>query len=68
MGLTVYEGGIAKYLGSALEIVERYGLGNHYRQRLNLVREELRLLFTKAPQKKDESPKQAELSQFLKKT
>lgn len=66
LSLTVYQGGITKYLDSAEKLIDRYDLGTYYRQRLALVREELDSLFPREDEKED-SPRQLGLSHFLKK-
>jgi DNA polymerase II large subunit len=43
--LTVYRGNIEKYLEIAQHLVDKYGLPKYYTQRLNLVKEELSLMF-----------------------
>ena len=43
--LTVYRGGIEKYLPAATKLVKKYGLLDYYAQRLNMVEEELLTLF-----------------------
>ncbi|MEJ2241096.1 MAG: DNA polymerase II large subunit [Candidatus Bathyarchaeota archaeon] len=43
--LTVYRGGIEKYLPTAIKLVKKYGLIDYYAQRLNMVEEELLTLF-----------------------
>lgn len=45
LSLTVYRGGIEKYLVAARRLVERYKLPRYYLQRLELVEEELITLF-----------------------
>jgi DNA polymerase II large subunit len=43
--LTVYRGGIEKYLHAATQLVKKYGLLEYYAQRLNMVEEEILTLF-----------------------
>jgi DNA polymerase II large subunit len=43
--LTVYRGGIEKYLGAAQGLVDRYHLPKYYTQRITLVKEEIAALF-----------------------
>ncbi|MEJ2281179.1 MAG: DNA polymerase II large subunit, partial [Candidatus Bathyarchaeota archaeon] len=43
--LTVYRGGIEKYLPAAIKLDKKYGLIKYYAQRLNMVEEELVTLF-----------------------
>lgn len=45
MTLTVYRGGIEKYLNAARHLVEKYELPKYYLTRLNLVEEEVITLF-----------------------
>ncbi len=56
--LTVYRGGIEKYLEAAHELVQRYGLSDYYTQRLSLVEEEIRSLF------EGKKPRQISLADF----
>lgn len=55
--LTVFKGGIEKYLKMAEDIVEKYGLGNYYHQRLMLIKDEISTLL--------ETGAQASLSKFM---
>jgi DNA polymerase II large subunit len=43
--LTVYRGGIEKYLPEAQKLVKKYGLSEYYAQRLSMVAEEILILF-----------------------
>ena len=43
--LTVYRGGIEKYLPAAIKLVEKYGFSEYYAQRLFMVEEEILTLF-----------------------
>jgi DNA polymerase II large subunit len=56
--LTVYRGGIEKYLVAAQQLVDKYGLPNYYTQRMDLIKEELALMFD------NKKPKQAKLFDF----
>jgi DNA polymerase II large subunit len=56
--LTVYRGGIEKYLEAAQQLVDKYGLPNYYTQRLDLIREEIASMFD------NKKPKQATLFDF----
>jgi len=56
--LTVYRGGIEKYLESAYHLVKKYGLPPYYAQRLALIEEEINTLF------EGKKPKQISLSDF----
>lgn len=57
--LTVYRGGIEKYLKPAQRLVEKYGLPKYYMQRLFLVEDELYSLFEGG------KPRQISLSDFV---
>ncbi len=56
--LTVYRGGIEKYLPAANKLVKKYGLLDYYAQRLNMVEEELLTLF------EGKKPRQISLASF----
>jgi len=56
--LTVYRGNIEKYLNAAQQLVDKYGLPNYYTQRMDLIKEELALMFD------NKKPKQAKLFDF----
>jgi len=56
--LTVYRGGIEKYLVAAQQLVDTYGLPNYYTQRMNLIKEEIASMFD------NKKPKQAKLFDF----
>ncbi len=56
--LTVYRGGIEKYLVAAQELVDKYGLPKYYTQRMNLIKEEIATMFD------NKKPKQAKLFDF----
>ncbi len=57
--LTVYRGGIQKYLEAANQLIRRYELGDYYAQRLILVQEEINSLF------EGKKPKQVSLKDFI---
>jgi DNA polymerase II large subunit len=57
--LTVYRGGIEKYLDAAEHLIEKYGLPKYYAQRILLVREEINSLFD------GNKPKQISLVDFV---
>jgi len=57
--LTVYRGGIEKYLPEALKLIEKYGLSEYYAQRLSIVEEEIITLF------EGKKPRQISLSAFV---
>ena len=61
LSLTVYKGGVEKYLQVAQDLVTRYNLGQYHTQRLILLREEISSLFNQSEEKK----KQPSLTQFV---
>jgi DNA polymerase II large subunit len=56
--MTVYRGGIEKYLVAAQQLVDTYGLPKYYTQRMDLIKEEIALMFD------NKKPKQATLFDF----
>lgn len=56
--LTVYRGGIEKYLPAATQLVEKYGLSDYFAQRLAIVEEEILTLF------EGKKPRQIRLTSF----
>jgi DNA polymerase II large subunit len=56
--LTVYRGGIEKYLEASQELVDKYDLPKYYTQRLVLIKEEIHLMFD------NNKPKQTTLFDF----
>ena len=56
--LTVYRGGIEKYLNAAQHLVEKYALPQYYAQRILLVKEEINALF------ESKKPRQVSLTDF----
>jgi DNA polymerase II large subunit len=56
--LTVYRGGIEKYLVAAQQLVDKYGLPKYYTQRMDLIKEEISMMFD------NKKPKQATLFDF----
>jgi DNA polymerase II large subunit len=58
LALTVYRGGIEKYLDAAQQLVEKYELPQYYSQRILLVKEEINALF------ESKKPKQISLIDF----
>ncbi len=56
--LTVYRGGIEKYLVAAQQLVDTYGLPNYYTQRMDLIKEEITSMFD------NKKPKQSKLFDF----
>jgi len=57
--LTVYRGGIEKYLEAAHHLVQKYGLSEHYAQRLSMVEGEIKSLF------EGKKPRQISLADFV---
>jgi DNA polymerase II large subunit len=57
--LTVYRGGIEKYLPEAQKLVRKYGLSIYYTQRLSIVEEEIITLF------EGKKPRQISLANFV---
>lgn len=58
LSLTVYRGGIEKYLEVAQNLIERYHLPKYYSQRISLMKEEINALF------ESKKPKQIGLQDF----
>ncbi|UCF44794.1 MAG: DNA polymerase II large subunit [Candidatus Bathyarchaeota archaeon] len=56
--LTVYRGGIEKYLEAAQQLIDKYGLPNYYAQRIALIKDEITSLFD------NKKPKQVSLVDF----
>ena len=56
--LTVYRGGIEKYLVAAQQLVDKYGLPKYHTQRMDLIKEEIAMMFD------NKKPKQATLFDF----
>lgn len=61
LSLTVYKGSVEKYLTVAQDLVKRYNLGAYHEQRLLLLRDEIKSLFSEPEEKK----KQPSLAQFV---
>jgi DNA polymerase II large subunit len=59
LALTVYRGGIEKYLSAAHQLIRKYGLLEYYAQRLSIVEDEIRTLF------EGKKPKQISLTAFV---
>jgi DNA polymerase II large subunit len=57
--LTVYRGGIEKYLSVAHQLVKKYNLSEYYAQRLSIVEDEIRTLF------EGRKPRQVSLTSFV---
>lgn len=56
--LTVYRGGIEKYLDVALQLIEKYELPHYYAQRILLIRDEIGAMF------EGKKPRQISLADF----
>lgn len=56
--LTVYRGGIEKYLEAAQQLIDKYGLPNYYAQRIALIKDEIASMFD------NKKPKQVSLVDF----
>jgi len=61
LSLTVYKGGVEKYLTVAEDLVKKYSLGKYYEQRLMLLRDEIDSLFSEQEERK----KQPSLAQYV---
>ena len=57
--LTVYRGGIEKYLEAAQQLIDKYGLPNYYAQRIALIKDEIISMFD------NKKPKQVRLVDFV---
>ena len=66
LSLTVYKGGIEKYLIPALDLVKRYDLDDYYSDRLGLVRDEIVALFKEEVEVEKPEDKQFSLTDFMK--
>ncbi|MBN1358275.1 DNA polymerase II large subunit [Candidatus Bathyarchaeota archaeon] len=56
--LTVYRGGIEKYLDAAQQLIDKYELPNYYAQRIALIKDEIESMFD------NKKPKQFSLTDF----
>jgi len=61
LSLTVYRGGVEKYLTVAQDLIKRYNIGKYHEQRVLLLREEIKSLFSQQEEKR----KQPSLAQFV---
>ena len=59
--LTVYRGGIEKYLEEAKNLIKKYKMPEYYAQRISLIEEEIESIFESG-----EETKQMSLSKFVK--
>jgi len=64
LSLTVYKGGIEKYVSPAMGLVERFDLNSYYGDRLGLVREELKSIFQEE-EVEEQIDKQISLTDFM---
>jgi len=64
--MTVYHGGITKYLEPAMGLVTKYHLHNYYGDRLRLIQDELDSIFPKEEEPDEEEDKQISLTAFMK--
>jgi DNA polymerase II large subunit len=58
LSLTVYRGGIEKYLEAAQHLIDKYGLPRYYAQRLDMVKDEIDSLF------EGKKPRQVSITDF----
>jgi len=58
--LTVYRGGIEKYLEEARNLIKKYNMSGYYAQRISLIEEEIKSIFESG-----EETKQTSLSKFM---
>jgi len=65
LSLTVYKGGIEKYLAPALDLVKRYGLDDYYADRLGLVKDEISSIFPGEEAEEEPEDKQISLTAFM---
>jgi DNA polymerase II large subunit len=65
LSLTVYKGGIEKYVSPALDLVKRFDLDNYYGDRLGLVRNELQSIFEEEDDIEEQLDKQVNLTDFM---
>jgi DNA polymerase II large subunit len=65
LSLTVYKGGIEKYVSPALGLVDRFDLDSYYRDRLGLVKAELRSIFQEEDDVEEQLDKQISLTDFM---
>jgi len=56
--LTVYRGGIEKYLAAAQQLIDKYGLPKYYAQRIALIKDEIKFMFD------NKKPRQVSLVDF----
>ncbi|KON32342.1 hypothetical protein AC478_00480 [miscellaneous Crenarchaeota group-1 archaeon SG8-32-3] len=57
--LTVYRGGIEKYLNAAQQLIDKYKLPNYYAQRIALIKDEIESMFD------NKKPRQVSLTDFV---
>lgn len=59
ISLTVHRGGIEKYLNVASDLVEKYGVGEYYSDRISIIKDEINTLF------EGDKKKQPSLTEFM---
>jgi DNA polymerase II large subunit len=64
LSLTVYQGGIEKYISPALGLVERFDLDEYYKDRLELVMDEIQSIF-QDEEVEEQIDKQISLTDFM---
>jgi len=65
LSMTVYKGGIEKYISPALGLVKRYELDDYYTDRLELVRDEIATIFQVEEEDEEPGEKQISLTDFM---
>ena len=65
LSMTVYKGGIEKYLSPALDLVKRYELDDYYTDRLELVRDEISTIFGEEEEEEEPGERQISLTDFM---
>jgi len=65
LSMTVYKGGIKKYLSPALDLVKRYELDDYYKDRLGLVNDEIASIFQEEEAMEEPGEKQISLTDFM---
>ncbi|UCH57901.1 MAG: DNA polymerase II large subunit [Candidatus Bathyarchaeota archaeon] len=65
LSLTVYKGGIEKYILPAIDLVNRFSLDDYYTDRLGLVREEIASIFKDEELLEETEEKQISLTEFM---
>jgi DNA polymerase II large subunit len=65
LAMTVYKGGIEKYLSPALGLVRRYSLNEYYADRLKLVKDEISSIFQEIEEEEILEDRQIRLTDFM---